>query len=79
MIDEQRIAQARKRVQDHQAKVQQLQGRKESLEEQQSNYVEELAKAGLTPDQLPEKISQLESTIESSLTELEQVLDAAEA
>ena len=79
MIDEQRINSVRQRVRDHQAKEQQLQGKRETLEEQHSNYVTELAKAGLTPEELPAHMEQLQQTIESTLTQLEQVLDAVDA
>ena len=79
MSDEQRIASAKKRISDHQAKVQQLEGRRQSLQEQRGKYDEELKKAGLTAADLPARIEQLEQSVSSTLSELEATLDSVGA
>ena len=79
VTDEQRISQARQRIRDHEAKVQQLQGRKQSLQEQRGRYDEELAKAGLTVAELPAQITTLEQAAGATLAELEATLDSVGA
>lgn len=74
-----RLDSIRKRVRDHQARQQQLEGRKQSLQEQRTRYVDELGKAGLTPEQLPSQIEQLEQQHEAQVSELEATLTAAGA
>lgn len=78
-IDQQRIDTARQRVRDHEAKTQQLQGRRQSLQEQKDRYDADLAQSGLSAEVLPERIEQANQAAESALTELEQTLDAAGA
>ena len=78
-IDEQTIAQTKQRVRDHDAKVQQAQGRRQSLLEQRERYVADLKAAGLEPEDLPARISQLSEQAGATHAELVATLDSVGA
>lgn len=75
----QRLESIKRRVRDHQGRRQQLEGRRQSLTEQKGRYEAELEKVGLTPEQLPGRIQQLDQQLGEQLEGLETVLTAAGA